>query len=66
MKGGIKMEAKQHSQIIEKDPVASKILGKYAMWHPEVEEKELCAPCNHCSGAEHCHPCGSSEREKRS
>ncbi len=54
------MEADQKIQTeVVEDTDAVAILGRYAMWHPEVEEKQLCAPCNHCVNAEHCTPCGS-------
>ncbi|MFH1551443.1 MAG: hypothetical protein ABIC36_01015 [bacterium] len=43
------------------DDVAEAILGRYAMWHPEIEERELCSPCQHCSGGEDCHPCSAPE-----
>jgi len=46
---------------IKKDADAAKILNRYAAWHPEVEIKELCAPCNHCISGEHCTPCGSCQ-----
>jgi hypothetical protein len=56
------MEENRQIQIkLEEDVVATTILERYAMWHPEVEEKDLCSPCNHCSGGDDCHPCGASE-----
>jgi len=29
------------------------VLGKYAVWHPEIEESNACDPCSHCTPDNH-------------
>lgn len=56
------MEGLERSKItVGNDEVASLLLENYAVWHPELEKKDLCSPCNHCNDSEHCQPCGTPE-----
>jgi hypothetical protein len=59
-KEGKKMEKEEkiESKVVPKDEIAALVLQRYAMWHSEISQKQLCAPCNHCVNAEHCTPCG--------
>lgn len=41
------------------------VLNKYAMWHSDIGEKDLCDPCNHCSGGNDCHPCGAGPSQSK-
>lgn len=41
------------------DKEAAEILSRYAMWRPEIDQKDLCDPCNHCTGGDNCQPCGN-------
>lgn len=61
MKGGEKMEKAEQLRISVGDKDAATVLEKYAVWHPELERKDLCSSCSHCIEGDHCQPCGTPE-----
>jgi len=55
------MEKAEQLRISVGDKDAATVLEKYAVWHPELERKDLCSSCSHCIEGDHCQPCGTPE-----